>query len=1331
MSTRSTSTDLVPPFSDPESVIQNRRRNLDDPSLLLDFKEIHMANNNNKVQGPPPAGPNIPAPDLCPMEELLQAPTDGVGDAIVVPPFLLCPHHYFSPLHQIDTFYNALNQSDQDSLNSAAGGNFLTRNTQEALTIIENKFKLDPHFHLPLLLLRRWNEIRRNDNQPSTPDECTTHVPHPIVQPSPISRSFDLPSPVSLPSEPPKWNPHQPPIPYPSRLNKEKLQDKSDIQVHKFFQMFKKLHFNISLVEALALMPKYHKMLKDLLSDKEKLLGLVNTSLIENCFSRSFLKKLSRKLGDLRKFSHSLCDFPKLEKCMALADLGANINLMPLSVWKKLMLPKLESLFSADFFVVDYFVVVDYDVDPRVPLILGRPFLRTDHALVDHGNESINMINFIDITCEDRFDEVLKIQKSIHCLSGSPTPSDLVVYSLVEETDILLSHFNDSSPDYETFCFDIEEKSSGSITSHSYHYLPEYESFCFDVDHIEEKSSGSTISHFDLSLLEYESFHFDLSTDQPPPADRSDFYHKEFADELAHIISPPENKDKVFDPGIFTINGVHSKRFSILLLDDFSSIVFVRYFLFLTDPSEIETFLSFPSRNEDKVIVMDLFSFIHHADPIKVRVDEIERADGQVPLLEATRGRVVPLAPLASVTTVSSEGNMTESIDRLFDEGYGVEKEHSTGGGDYVALTETIIKPVNKDVAEEPRRLKKKRKATRDASGSTLPSKKLKEDYDTSGASASTGGKSRDAIQSLLDNSRLSAEIGVTAATTMPLVTSFVTLTPEREGGGGDRTDSVSGPNLRTIPPAARFVISSNSSHRSSTHVVDVEVSSLIKSAVLDPPVMTAAVTTTAVMETSLVSMPKAKAKPVNPTLFGDCVSSSGHDVSGPSSLVHPDLFADSFYAVQDLNPKTLHRVYVPKRTVTNESVLDDPYICHSLTDQLAPTLFSLLSTMEYDQLYAEFNVGAARQTCLGAEVKVLVSLKEAEAAEAICLHGHVANIEATEAIHAAELNLLKERNSSLEAKMRSSEEKVAALDSAASVRENKFSSLAASADQLSYDFSLLQTAFNELSVKVVALEFEKSGLTNQTTCAGLRNQVAGNEHFKEQIEAEQDEQVRVLIEKVAKVDVPSIAQILIRLGKAIGRAVNKGMQDGLAAGIEHGKTGRDLSDVATYNPSADADYVAAVSATRDVDFPLLTLLAFQKDAIIADIMDSLRLEGPAAEAPDAGELQPSHEQFMLLIHRPEDNVILGETSLSFSLDVTRNRIKRIRGDAKAHRLSLSDAMVPLIEPLSSDNLLVPSLSVADYGVVHAEPQVEDPSFDGVVFEKEELATSPEPTVDG
>ncbi|GKA29435.1 reverse transcriptase domain-containing protein [Tanacetum coccineum] len=241
--------------------------------------------------------------------------------------------------------------------------------------------------------------------------ESTTRVPPLVVQSSPISRYSELPSHVSSPSEPPKQNPHQPPISYPSRLNKEKLQDKSDFKVHKFFQMFKKLHFNISLVEDLALMPKYHKMLKDLLSDKEKLLGFENTSLTENG-SAILLKKLPEKLGDPGKFIIP-CDFPELKNCMALADLGANINLMPLSIWKKLMLPKLvptrmtlelanrfiayptgiaEDVFVqvGKFTFPADFVVVDYDVDPRVPFILGRPFLWTARALVDvYGEELI------------------------------------------------------------------------------------------------------------------------------------------------------------------------------------------------------------------------------------------------------------------------------------------------------------------------------------------------------------------------------------------------------------------------------------------------------------------------------------------------------------------------------------------------------------------------------------------------------------------------------------------------------------------------------------------------------------------------------------------------------------------------------------------------------------------------------------------------------------------------------------------------------------------------------------------------------------------------------
>nr|GEY11900.1 reverse transcriptase domain-containing protein [Tanacetum cinerariifolium] len=174
--------------------------------------------------------------------------------------------------------------------------------------------------------------------------------------------------------------------------------------------MFKKLHVNVTLADALILMPKYQKMLKALLSNKEKLQELANTALNENCLA-VILKKLPKKLGDPGKFLIP-CGFNEL-KCKALADLGARINLMPLSVWKKLGLPELISTrmtlelanraictptgIVRDVFILvgkftfpADFVIVDYESDPRVPLILGKSFLRTARALIDvHGKEMI------------------------------------------------------------------------------------------------------------------------------------------------------------------------------------------------------------------------------------------------------------------------------------------------------------------------------------------------------------------------------------------------------------------------------------------------------------------------------------------------------------------------------------------------------------------------------------------------------------------------------------------------------------------------------------------------------------------------------------------------------------------------------------------------------------------------------------------------------------------------------------------------------------------------------------------------------------------------------
>nr|GEZ85599.1 reverse transcriptase domain-containing protein [Tanacetum cinerariifolium] len=345
--------------------------------------------------------------------------------------------------------------------------------------------------------------------------------------------------------------------------------------------------------------------------------------------------RVPEKLNDPGKFLIP-CVLQDHEVCNSLADSGASINLMPLSIYEKLGIRSLKPTrmtlelanrsitFSMGiakdvivkvekfYFLVD-FVIVDFEADPRVPIILGRPFLRTARALVDLYEEKLTLRvenEEVVFYTEKSSRNNLRDIHCVHCINIIGFLKDKQSHGSTT------SHFDDFLPAYEAFCFDIEEKSS-------------------------EKSSGSTTSHSDLSPPEYESFHFDLSIDPLPPADRSDSQHEEFANKLAFIISPPEydhfyfdlelndiplflsdcdsvfsekfskidllvlfppeNKDKVFDPRIFTINGVHSKRFSILFLDDFSSILFLRDFLSTTDPSEIDTFLSFSSGNEDKV----------------------------------------------------------------------------------------------------------------------------------------------------------------------------------------------------------------------------------------------------------------------------------------------------------------------------------------------------------------------------------------------------------------------------------------------------------------------------------------------------------------------------------------------------------------------------------------------------------------------------------------------------------------------------------------------------------------------------------------------------------
>nr|GFB11843.1 DNA-directed DNA polymerase [Tanacetum cinerariifolium] len=164
------------------------------------------------------------------------------------------------------------------------------------------------------------------------------------------------------------------------------------------------MSFEISFTVALSLMPKFVSTLKALIGNKEKLSEMARTPMNEHC-SAVILNMSPRKLRDPGKFLIH-CEFPGMDECLALANLGASINLMPLSVWEGLSLPELTltymTLELADrsvskpigiakdvsvkvgvFHFPADFVVVDFEPDPRVPLILRRCFLKTGRALID------------------------------------------------------------------------------------------------------------------------------------------------------------------------------------------------------------------------------------------------------------------------------------------------------------------------------------------------------------------------------------------------------------------------------------------------------------------------------------------------------------------------------------------------------------------------------------------------------------------------------------------------------------------------------------------------------------------------------------------------------------------------------------------------------------------------------------------------------------------------------------------------------------------------------------------------------------------------------------
>nr|GEV01582.1 reverse transcriptase domain-containing protein [Tanacetum cinerariifolium] len=221
----------------------------------------------------------------------------------------------------------------------------------------------------------------------------------------------------------------KPTIPYPSRLNDQNLHEKATNQMEKFFQIFHDLHFDISFANALLLMPKFASTIKSLLTNKDKLFELVKVPLNENC-SAMLLKKIPKKLGD-----------PELTPTRMTLELADRSITHPKGVAEDVFVKVGKFHFPTDF------MVVDFEADPRVPLILGRSFLRTGRALIDvYGEEitlrvndesvtlylnqnmrysstyddnSVNRVDVIDIACEEFVQDVLDLLHNFK--SSNPT----------------------------------------------------------------------------------------------------------------------------------------------------------------------------------------------------------------------------------------------------------------------------------------------------------------------------------------------------------------------------------------------------------------------------------------------------------------------------------------------------------------------------------------------------------------------------------------------------------------------------------------------------------------------------------------------------------------------------------------------------------------------------------------------------------------------------------------------------------------------------------------------------------------------------------------------
>ncbi|GKB75144.1 reverse transcriptase domain-containing protein [Tanacetum coccineum] len=315
-----------------------------------------------------------------------------------------------SLLTSLCTKINDLGNTNQASSSSSLPSNTIPNPRNEAKAITTRSGVSYDGPPIPPPVVEKESEVTKDTELPSTEDI----QPPPLVQEQTKDKE---------PIEEPSFvaNKAKPNLPYPSRLNKQKIREKDDILASKFMEIFRNLHFELSFADALIHMPKFAPMFKKMLNNKDKLIELTKTPLNENC-SAVVLKKLPEKLGDPGRFLIP-CDFLEFDSYLALADLGASINLMPLSIWKKLQLPGLTET-KMVLELADRTISKPTGVAENVFVKVGKFYFPADFVVLDFIaiSQSIIGISFtvLNATYFDPEGDILILEA---LLNNDPLPS--------------------------------------------------------------------------------------------------------------------------------------------------------------------------------------------------------------------------------------------------------------------------------------------------------------------------------------------------------------------------------------------------------------------------------------------------------------------------------------------------------------------------------------------------------------------------------------------------------------------------------------------------------------------------------------------------------------------------------------------------------------------------------------------------------------------------------------------------------------------------------------------------------------------------------------------